>query len=339
MPEPELYKRTGIPRQLYNTIFQLMAVKKSGLLMQAKTMLMVPDYLHYKLCGIAKTEYTIASTTGLLNAHSREWDSEIIDACGYPRGMFLDIVTPGTVLGGFTPEVKARVGFDANVVVPPAHDTGAAVMTVPANSLFISSGTWSVMGVVLPSPDCSGDSMNKNFANEGGYGYSTIYLKNIMGLWMIQSARKELGNAHTYSELCELAKNEDIASIVECNNSRFFAPKSMIDEIKKACEESGQQIPETPGQLAAVIYRSLAICYHHYIQEMEQITGATYPSINVVGGGANASYLNQLTAHYAKKPVVIGPVEATAIGNILAQMIADGQFSDICAARACVGLG
>jgi len=303
-----------------------------------KTMLMVPDYLHYRLCGIAKTEYTIASTTGLLNAHTREWDNEIIDACGYPRGMFLDIVPPGTVLGGFTPEVTAMVGFDANVVVPPAHDTGAAVMTVPTNALFISSGTWSVMGVVRPSPDCSIDSMNRNFANEGGYGNNTRYLKNIMGLWMIQSAKKELGDVHTFSELCELAKKEDITSIVDCNNSRFFAPTSMIDEIKNACRESGQQIPETPGQLAAVIYRSLAICYHQYIQEMEQITGVTYPSINIVGGGANAAYLNELTAQYTKKPVVTGPVEATAIGNLLAQMIADGQFSDIYGARACVGL-
>jgi len=352
--ELELYSRTGIPRQMFNTIFQLMAVKKTGLLERAKTMLMIPDYLHYRLCGVAKTEYSIASTTGLLNAHTGQWDDEVINACGYPRDMFLDIIPPGTVLGGLTPEIRAQVGFNVaganfttKVVVPPTHDTAAAVLAVPSDSakamlttapsdtakaivttapsdstdaLFISSGTWSVMGVVRQSPDCSEESMQRNFANEGGYGPSIIYLKNIMGLWMIQSVKKELGDTHTFAELCELAKNETIFSIVDCNNSRFFSPKSMINEIRQACDESGQPIPETPGELAAVIYRSLAKCYHNCIQELEQITGVTYSSICIIGGGVNASYLNELTAHYAKKPVITGPVEATAIGNILAQM-------------------
>ena len=339
IPESDLYGRTGIPRQLFNTIFQLMAVKKSGMLNQAKTMLLVPDYLHYRLSGTAKTEYTIASTTGLLNAYTKTWDDEIIKICGYPRDIFLDIIPPGTCLGKLTPEIQAHVGFNANVVVPAAHDTGSALAAVPSvdeDILFISSGTWSVMGVERPAPDCSKESMAKNFANEGGYGYRIIYLKNIMGLWMIQSVNKELSDGYTFEELCSLAEKESISSKVDCNDGRFFAPKSMISEIQKACKENNQTVPHSPGELAAVIYKSLALCYHNSIQELEQMTGTHYPAVHIIGGGANAGYLNKLTAHYTKKKICTGPTEATAIGNILAQMIYDGQFTDIQEARACI---
>ena len=339
MPERELYARSGIPRQMFNTIFQLMAVKKSGLLKQAKTLLLVPDYLHYLLSGAAKTEYSIASTTGLLNAAAREWDDEIINACGYPRDIFQEIVPPGTCLGSLTPDIRKRVGFGAKVVVPAAHDTGSAVLAVPSvqeDILFISSGTWSVMGAEQSSPDCSAESMARDFANEGGYGYRTIYLKNIMGLWMIQSVKKELDDAYNFKALCDMAEKADIPSIVDCNDNRFFAPESMMNELKKACEESGQPIPQNPGELAAVIYNSLAMCYSRAVKELEQLTDIEYPAIHVIGGGANAGYLNELTARYTGKTVCAGPSEATAIGNVLAQMIYDGQFADVCAARSCV---
>ena len=335
MAEQELYQRTGIPTQPFNTIFQLMAVK--DLAEQAHTMLFVPDYLHYLLSGAAKTEYTIASTSGLLNAQSRNWDDEIIQACGYPRNIFSEIVPPGTCLGSFTPQIQSKVGFNAKVVTPAAHDTNAAVMAVPSTSehtLFISSGTWSLMGVELSAPDCSPESMKKQFSNEGGYEGKYCYLKTIMGLWMIQSVKKDL--PYTYDELCAMAEKESISSIIDCNDIRFFSPKDMALEIQQACKESGQPIPEKPGELAAVIYNSLAKCYASAVQDLEQRTGIKYPAIHIVGGGSNAAYLNKLTERYTGKAVNAGPSEATAIGNLLAQMITDGVFPDLIAARKCV---
>jgi len=342
MPEAELYHRSGIPRQMFNTIFQLMAVKKtdSPLLDKAEKLLFIPDYLHYVLSGVAKTEYSIASTSGLLNAQSREWDDEIINACGFPMGIFQEIIPSGTCLGELTAEIQSKVGFNAKVVVPPAHDTASAVMAIPSideDTLFISSGTWSVMGAERSAPNCSPESMAKAFANEGGYGYRTVFLRNIMGLWMIQSVKNALDNAYSFAALCEMAEKSSISSIVDCNHHRFFAPESMINALRNACEETAQPVPETPGELAAVIYNSLASCYSLAIKELEQLTGVEYPVIYVIGGGANAGYLNALTARYTGKSVKVGPIEATAIGNVLSQMIFDGVFEDVYAARAVVG--
>ena len=339
MPEPELYKRTGIPTHLFNTIFQLMAVKKSSLLKKAHTMLMIPDYLHYRLSGVAKIEYTEATTTGLINAASKNWDDDIIRICGFPRDIFGEIIPPGTRLGNLLPEVRAMVGYDTQVVVPATHDTGSAVMAVPSiedHTLYISSGTWSLIGVERSAPDCSAESLKGHFTNEGGYDYRYRYLKNIMGLWMIQSVKKELEDKYSYGELCGLAEQTNIPSLVDCNDRRFFVPKNMTVEIQNFCKESGQQIPQSPGELAAVIYNSLALCYRDAIEALEQTTGVDYPAIHIVGGGANAGYLNQLTAGYTGKKVYAGPTEATAIGNLMAQMIADGVFENLQGARACV---
>ena len=337
--EAELYGRTGVPKMIYNTIYQLMAAKKAGLFNGAKKMLLTPDYLHYRLTGVAKTEYSIATTTGLINAETGGWDSAVINACGYPPQIFQEIVPPGTTLGDFTTEVQDAVGFNAKVVTPAAHDTASAIAAVPAQTkdvLYISSGTWSIIGTEKQMPDTSAVSMAKGFSNGGGYENRTIYLKNIMGLWVIQSVKKELGDEYSFAELCTLAEAETIPSLIDCNHQRFFAPKNMIDEIKNACKESGQTIPQTPGQLAAVIYNSLAACYKAAAKELEDITGVTYPAINIIGGGANATYLNELTEKATGKKVYAGPTEATAIGNALAQMIAAGEFKDISEARSAV---
>ncbi|MDR1664848.1 MAG: rhamnulokinase, partial [Clostridiales bacterium] len=211
--EGGLYRRTGIPRQIYNTIFQLMAVKRDSrrYLSKAERLLMVPDYLHYLLSGVAGNEYTEASTTGLVNAELKDWDGEIIRACGYPRKIFGEIVPPGTVLGELTPAVQKRAGYNCKVVLPASHDTASAVIAVPSteeNTLYISSGTWSLMGVERLSPDCSAESRAGGFTNEGGYDYRYTYLKNIMGLWMIQSVKKELDDAFSFAELCGAAERE-----------------------------------------------------------------------------------------------------------------------------------
>ncbi|MBO5335503.1 MAG: rhamnulokinase [Lachnospiraceae bacterium] len=341
IPEDELYARTGIQKQMFNTIYQLMAlkVKKPEQLAQAETLLMVPDYFHYLLSGVAATEYTEATTGQLVSPTTKDWDMELIERLGYPKHIFQKMVTPGTVLGDLTKEVQEEVGYNCKVVLPATHDTGSAVMAVPSNqqdTLYISSGTWSLMGTELLEANCSPESKANNLANEGGYDYRFRYLKNIMGLWMIQSVKKEIGGELGFGEICEMASKSTITSIVDCNDDRFLAPKNMTKEVQAACEESGQTVPETLADVAAVIYNSLAQCYAKTIKQIEEITGKNYDRIHIVGGGANADYLNRLTAKATGVTVYAGPTEATAIGNLTAQMIADGVVKDLWGARECV---
>lgn len=339
--EQELYLRTGIQKQPFNTIYQLMAVKEQTpeLMEQAETLLMIPDYLHFLLSGQKATEYTNASTTQLLDPQTKDWDWDLIDRLGYKRELFRKICLPGTKIGSLTPEITAEVGFDCEVVVPATHDTGAAVMAVPATEdqvLYISSGTWSLMGTEVKEAICTAESQQFNFTNEGGYDYRFRYLKNIMGMWMINSARKELAPDMSFSDICEDAAKQSISSIVDANSDRFLAPESMSKEVQAACAESGQQVPEGILETAAVIYNSLAECYAQTAREVEQMTGVSYDCIHIIGGGANADYLNRLTAKACQKKIYAGPIEATAIGNISAQMIAAGELDNLKDARACI---
>ncbi len=339
--EDALYARTGIQKQQFNTIYQLMALKtkKPEQLAAAETLLMVPDYFHYLLSGVAATEYTEATTGQLVSPVTKDWDMELIEMLGYPKKIFQRMVTPGTALGDLTEEVQAEVGFNCKVVVPATHDTGSAVIAVPTSSddaIYISSGTWSLMGTELLEANCSPQSKANNLANEGGYDYRFRYLKNIMGLWMIQSVKKEIGGDLGFGEICEMASRCNIASIVDCNDDRFLAPANMTEEVKAACRESGQQVPETLAEVASVIYNSLAKCYARTIRQIQEITARTYDCIHIVGGGANADYLNRLTAQATGVPVYAGPTEATAIGNLSAQMMAAGELADLKEARACV---
>ncbi|MCM0647610.1 rhamnulokinase [Clostridium swellfunianum] len=339
--EESLYERTGIQKQIFNTIYQLMAVKEKHpkYIKKAKSMLMIPDYFHYLLSGVKKTEYTNATTTQLVSPETKDWDRELIEQLGFPQEIFLDIVTPGTVLGGLTKEIQKEIGYDCQIVMPATHDTGSAIIAVPSNkedTLYISSGTWSLMGIERAKADCSLKSMVLNFTNEGGYDYRFRYLKNIMGLWMIQCARKEFSTMHSFAELCDMASKESISTIVDCNNSGFLAPESMLNEIKKYCRETKQQEPVTDGEFAAVIYNSLALCYGNTIKEIEELTGLSYDQIYVVGGGANAEYLNQLTAKYTGRKVAAGPVEATAVGNLAIQMMMNDDLTDLQEARNCI---
>jgi rhamnulokinase len=203
--------------------------------------------------------------------------------------------------------------------------------------LYISSGTWSLMGTELMEADCSPESRAANFTNEGGYEYRFRYLKNIMGLWMIQSVKKEIGADLSFEEICNKAAQETIQSQVDCNDSRFLAPDNMTEEVRRSCQESGQELPEGIAQVAAVIYNSLAKCYANTVREIEERTGYNYDSIHIVGGGSNAVYLNTLTAAATGKKIYAGPAEATAIGNISAQMIQEGEFASLQAARECIG--
>jgi len=339
--EDKLYERTGIQKQPFNTIYQLMAIKEQNpeQLEKAITMLMIPDYLNFLLTGKKATEYTNASTTQLLNPETKDWDYELIHMLGIKKDIFQNIKKPGTVLGNLSDEVLKKVGFNCQVVMPATHDTGAAVMAVPStnnDTLYISSGTWSLMGTELKEANCSPESHKYNFTNEGGYDYRFRYLKNIMGMWMINSARKELAPEVSFAEICDKASKQTINSIVDANDNRFLAPESIVDEICNACKESKQQIPEGMYEVAAVIYNSLAKCYARTVSEIESITGKTYECIHIIGGGAKAKYLNELTAKACKKKVLAGPIEATAIGNIVSLMLALGEFDSLTEARECI---
>ena len=343
IPESELYARTGIQKQKFNTIYQLMAMKEQEpeILNQADCLLMIPDYFHYLLAGVKTVEYTNASTTQLVSPETKRWDMDLIKALGYPEQIFPGITTAGTCLGHLTEEIQNEIGYDCKVVIPGTHDTASAVLAVPAGkdeeTLYISSGTWSLMGTELKEADCSKKAGQCNFTNEGGYDYRFRFLKNIMGLWMIQSVKKEIAAELSFGEICDMASKETISSRVNCNDDRFMAPESMVREVQKACDESGQQVPEGIAQVASVIYNSLADCYKEAAEEIEALTGVRYNKIRIVGGGSNAVYLNQLTANASGKEVYAGPTEATAIGNIAAQMIAAKELENLEAARACIG--
>ena len=341
IPQDELYARTGIQKQIFNTVYQLMAVKESHpeYLEQAESILMIPDYFHFLLTGVKKNEYTNATTGQLVSPKTNDWDYEMIDMLGYNSKMFRPVSMPGAVVGEFAEEVQKEVGFNCTVVLPATHDTGSAVLAVPTNdddAVYISSGTWSLMGIERKEADCSMESMKANFTNEGGYDHRFRYLKNIMGLWMIQSVKKEFAEDLSFAQICEMASKETISSIVDCNDDCFLAPKSMIKAVQVFCRRTGQQVPETVGEISSVIYNSLAKCYGDTVKEIEEITGKKYSTIYVVGGGSNAGYLNELTAKYTGKKVSAGPSEATAIGNVIGQMLHDGVFKDLPEARTCV---
>jgi len=340
IPLEELYARTGIQKQMFNTVYQLMAVKKQEPenMERAKTFLMLPDYFHFLLTGKKVSDYTNATTGQLVDAVAKQWDLELIERLGYNKEMFLPLSMPGTSVGHFTKQIQEEVGFDCEVVLPATHDTASAVMAVPSLSkecLYISSGTWSLLGIENDHAICTRESMEKNFTNEGGYEYRYRYLKNIMGLWMIQSVRHELDDKYSFAELCGMAEAEkDFPSRVDVNDDCFMAPESMTKEIQDYCGRTGQAVPQTTGQIATVIYQSLAECYAQTIADIEAITGKRFEAVNIVGGGSNAAYLNELTAAKSGRTVYAGPGEGTAIGNLVAQMIKAGEFKSLAEARA-----
>lgn len=337
----DLYATTGIQKQMFNSIYQLMAlkVKRPEILEQAETFLMIPDYLNFLLSGVKAQEYTNATTTQLVNPATRDWDKERMELLGFPAKIFLPISEPGSTVGNLKKEIADEVGFDCKVVLPATHDTGSAVVAVPSNDkdvLYISSGTWSLMGTELTKANCGKSAMLHNFTNEGGYNKTYRFLKNIMGLWMIQSVKKEIGEGLSFGEICDAAAKCTITSIVDANDDRFLAPDNMTKEVQKACEESGQQVPQGVDEVAAVIYNSLAVCYAKTLEELEEQSGCTYKNIHIVGGGANADYLNRLTAKYTGRTVITGPTEATAIGNLAVQMIAAGEVAGLSEARSLI---
>lgn len=330
VPFAELYARTGIQFQQFNTIYQLFEDKKSGRAAAADGMLMLPDFLGYKLTGVKKQEYTNATTTGLVNAVTHTWDYAIIDRLGLDRRFFGELSQPGTAVGRFSPEVERAVGYSATVVLPATHDTASAVLAAPleGSSPYISSGTWSLLGIEQEAAHTDENSRAVNYSNEGSICGAFRYQKNIMGLWMLQSVKRELREAYGFPELAELARGAKRGATVDVNDKRFLAPKSMIDEI---CRAVWRRL-DTPA-LLRVIYDSLADGYAEAVRELECNTGKTYDSINIIGGGCRDAFLNELTAKATGKRVITGPIEATSIGNLIMQMIGCGELKDLAAAR------
>ena len=356
----ELYARCGIQKMLFNTIYQLAALKKEHpeQLEKAQRMLMVPEYLNFVLTGKMANEYTNATTGNLVNARAKDWDWEVIDKLGLPRRIFGKLEMPGITLGGLTPAVQAEVGFDAQVVLPATHDTGSAFLAVPARddqAVYISSGTWSLLGVENAEPITTPEAKAANFTNEGGAWYRFRFLKNIMGLWMIQSIRRELngvdyvegkektaswsladyekGKKYSFADLENAATAASaFAGRVNANDTRFFSPESMIAEVLAAADVK----PSTVGELLQCVYASLADCYAKMIASLSKITGKAYTSVNIVGGGSKDGYLNALTAKATGLEVFAGPTEGTAIGNLVVQFSAGGEFKDLADARAAI---
>lgn len=364
IPFKDLYAAAGIQKASFNTIYQLAALKKEdpSLLEKAHRLLFVPDYLNYVLTGKMVNEYTEASTSSLVNAHTKTWDMDIIAKLGLPEKIFHPLSMPGTEIGGFSDEVREAVGYDAKVVLPACHDTGSAYLAVPARddkAVYLSSGTWSIIGVENPQAITTEESLKANFSNEGGAWYRFRFLKNIMGLWMIQSIRRELngvkyvegksgedtrealkslrdyesGRKYSFADLEMAARSaQDTGSVIEVNDHRFLNPDSMIAEVTAAAAAAGRA-PASVGELIQLVYRSLAENYAAEVRNLSEIAGKTYTSLNIVGGGSQDRYLNALTAEATGLEVFAGPTEGTAIGNLIVQMIFSGEFADLNEAR------
>lgn len=314
--QSELYSKTGIQKQSFNTIYQLYCDKLSGKLDNAEHFLMIPDYLSFKLTGIIKNEYTNATTTNLVNAKTKTWDTEILDKLGI-KNIFCDLSMPKTVIGSFTNEIKKQVGFDSTVIYCPSHDTASAVCACPIadNSVYISSGTWSLIGTENLEPVLTDYALTANFTNEGGINYRFRFLKNYMGMWIFQNIRRNINKSLTYDEMMELAMAQEGYAYFDVNDSSIVAPSNMVEAIGKLIGSNDL------GFVINSAYHSLAQSYADAVNKIEAISGKTIDTINIVGGGSKDRYLNRLTKEYTGKRVLAGPVEATATGNIICQLM------------------
>ena len=308
MPFSELYRHTGCQFQPFNTIYQLYDEKVNGRLEGVTDMLMMPEYLMWKLCGIKAREYTNATTMGMINAQTGEFDMEIVDALGYPRHLFPKLSQPGTVIGEYE---------GIKVVLCATHDTGSAVEGIPmeGNHPYISSGTWSLLGVKTPKPITDSGSEAANYSNEGGVGYNR-YQKNIMGMWLVNELQRELCPDMKFPEIVKVAEESICEAIVDANAPDFLAPKSM----KAAFDKATGNALATIGDYFRCAYRSLAVSYKQAIDELESNTGCAYEKLYIVGGGAKNRFLNRLTEEATGKKVIALPIEATALGNLKIQM-------------------
>ena len=343
LPSEQLYQTTGIQTMPFNTIYQLVAEREEDPVRfaLAERMLNIPDLLNYFLTGEMHNEYTILSTSGLLDARRRDYAFDLLDRLGIPRKLFGNIVQPGTVVGSLLPQVQEETGkTDLKVVNVASHDTASAVLAVPTKEpdfIYISSGTWSLMGTELPEPLINSSSREYNLTNEGGVGKTIRFLKNIMGLWMIQESRRQWrreGKEYSFAELETLAKAcEPLRCVVDVDDASFIAPGNMPERIRAYCKKTGQYVPESVGEVVRCIYESLALKYRNVVEGIQKVTGRKASVIHVVGGGTKDRFLSAMTADACGIPVLAGPEEATAIGNLMMQAISAGDVANVAQAR------
>ncbi len=341
-----IFAETGIQFMSLNTIYQLLDDRNTspGLLQLADRFLNIADYLNYLFSGAAKSEVSLASTTQLYNPQTSSWSDKLIETCGFRREMFPEIVPSGTKLGSLAPEVQGDTGIsDTQVIATCSHDTGAAVAAVPAvgdDWAYLSSGTWSLIGVELPGPLVNDAAREENYTNEAGFDGTTRFLKNIIGLWLLQECRREWereGESLDYAALSSLAEQEGpFRSLVNPDAARFLQPKSMTQAIVDYCQETEQPAPSSPGQFARCIFESLALLYGQTLSTLEQLTTRSVRRLHIVGGGSQNKLLNQFAANAIDRTVYAGPVEATAIGNLLIQAIALEDIESLDALRGVV---
>lgn len=340
VPKEEIYKNTGIAFNWFNTIFQLLSSKLSDdtTLKNAETLLFMPDLFNYFLTGEKKCEYTIASTSQMFNSKTYTWSEGMLEKLGIPTKLFADMVYPGDKVGVLKAELAEELGVEQIPVVAVAsHDTGSAVASVPVTDgqdfVYISSGTWSLMGVELEQPMVTDDALNYNFTNEGGVNKTIRFLKNIMGLWLIQESRRQWDREGTLLSFDELEKQAreaiPFASLIDPDYYKFQTPGNMPKRIREYCEKTGQKVPETKGEIVRCIAESLAFKYRQVVEGMEDVTGKKYDVINIVGGGIKDKMICSFTANATGRKVSTGPVEATSIGNVIVQGIAMGAIKDL----------
>lgn len=340
----KLFAATGLQPLVFNTLMQLHAAVEQGsvALKQAKELLFVPDLLLYLLTGVKQSEYTIASTSQLLKAGTLEWDAELLAALGIPVEILPPVVMSGQVVGSLTPEICTELKLPPIAAVAvPEHDTGAAVVSIPTDSedpsVYLISGTWSLFGTELPAPLLDPKALPLGFSNEGGMGGTARTLKNIMGLWLIQECKRDwdqAGKGHSFAELVELAAEVPaFQSFINPDDLLFLPPGGMPERVRSYCRETGQRVPETQGEITRCIYESLAMQYRLTLARLETLTGNHYDRLNMMGGGIQNKLLCQMTASAIGRPVWAGPVEASSLGNVAAQLIALGEVADIAEAR------
>jgi len=340
----EIFESTGIAFNWFNTLFQLLSAKLSGdvTLKNAKTLLFMPDLFNFFLTGKKKCEYTIASTSQMFDSKTHKWSTDLLEKLGIPTDIYPEIIYPGETVGTLKPELAEELGVgEIPVIAVASHDTGSAVASVPVTDtkdfIYISSGTWSLMGVELDKPNISAEVMEHNFTNEGGVNKTIRFLKNIMGLWLIQESRRQWdreGELLSFDELEKQANEaEPFASLIDPDYPEFQTPGNMPKRIKKYCERTGQKIPETKGEIVRCIAESLAFKYRKTIEGMEEVNGKEYNVVHIVGGGIKDKMICKFTANATKRVVEAGPVEATSIGNVLVQAMAVGAIKDLTEGR------
>jgi len=340
VPRETIYSKTGVQFMQINTLYQLFAMVRAGspLLAAAGDLLMMPDFLNYLFTGRKTMEFTNATTTQLLNVHTGSWDGELLEAAGIPSALFRPVVRPGTEIGPLLNEISNRTGLPPIPVIAPAtHDTGSAVAAVPAEGsdfAYISSGTWSLMGIETRKPITSPGALKCNFTNEGGVNGTFRFLKNIMGLWLVQGIRAGFAEKYDYAELTKMAsESQSFRSLIDVNDIRFLNPDSMPGAISAFCRRTGQPDPDSPGAFTRCALESLALEYRSVLEELKQLDAPPVSRIHIIGGGTKNKLLCRMAAEATGLPVFAGPAEATGIGNILVQAVSIGHLDSIGAAR------